>query len=148
MSSRGQKFTYTCKENVYHGSLHFQWFLQLSSFCDGMQRTHTVVVQLFSDILEKVEALFVWACTFGQSLHYQQLACHNNVHFYQWRHLNINESGPLFEPMTTTTTHQQQNTSSWLFNSKGALTYPSVSMYHPQQANSHHLSKPLITHCN
>lgn len=25
----GQKFIYTCKEHAYHGSLEFQWFLQL-----------------------------------------------------------------------------------------------------------------------
>ena len=31
-----QKLTYTCKDNVYNGSFQFQWFLQLSFFCDGM----------------------------------------------------------------------------------------------------------------
>ena len=29
-SESGQKFAYTCEEHVYHGSLAFQWFLQLS----------------------------------------------------------------------------------------------------------------------
>ena len=30
-----------CKENVYHDSLQFQWFLQLTFFCNGMRGTHT-----------------------------------------------------------------------------------------------------------
>lgn len=33
--------TYTCKEHVYRDSLVFQWFLQFSFFCDGMNGTHT-----------------------------------------------------------------------------------------------------------
>ena len=39
--SYGQKFTYTCKENVYRDRLEFQWFLQLSFFCDEIDGTHT-----------------------------------------------------------------------------------------------------------
>ena len=35
--SHGQKFTYTCKEHVYDGSLEFQRFVKLT--CDGMSGT-------------------------------------------------------------------------------------------------------------
>ena len=41
VSSHGEKFPSTCKEHVYHGCLQFQWFLQLSCFCDGMSATQT-----------------------------------------------------------------------------------------------------------
>ena len=40
-----QTFTYSFKEYVCHSSLHHQWFLQLSFFCNRMSGTHTTLPQ-------------------------------------------------------------------------------------------------------
>ena len=73
--SQDQQFTYACKDHVFHGSFQFQWFLQLSFFCNGMNETQTILSQRifmkFGSIMDLLQVLWkIWPNLLAQKYTY------------------------------------------------------------------------------